>query len=80
MQRTSEIEPGMIVVVEYPPKEFTNNPARKLEGEQFVVKRKRTVTCRKNGSMISRVCYELYGAASDLNVPYGFLADELVVI
>ena len=68
------IKPGDLVLVSYPMNEQTNNPARKLDGEQFVVK-KRKVICTRPAN---RVYFELYGAKSKAGVPYAFLDDELI--
>ena len=73
----TEIKPGDLVLVSYPPSEKTNNPAHKLDGQQFVVKKKCVIKSRKN-QRISRVYYELYDANSKAGVPYGFLEDELI--
>ena len=64
-----------LVMVCYPMGEKTNNPAHKLDGEQFVVKRKRKPNCNKGGDIY---LYELYGAESKLGIPYVFLTDELI--
>lgn len=67
-----KIRPGALVMVSYSMNEQTNNVARKLEGQEFTVKRR--VNCR------DKWYWELYGAVSDKGVPYGFLDDELYVI
>lgn len=64
-----------LVMVCYPMGEKTNNPAHKLDGEQFVVKRKRKPVCKKGGDIY---IYELFGAVSKFGVPYSFLTDELI--
>lgn len=64
-----------LVMVAYPIGEKTNNPAHKLDGEQFVVKSKRKARSDKGGDTY---IYELYGASSDMGVPYAFLTDELI--
>jgi hypothetical protein len=71
---SGKIKPGDLVLVAYPQNEQTNNVARKLDGLQFIVKRKKTICTRP----ANRVYYELYGAVSDLGVPYAFLDDELI--
>lgn len=63
-------------MVAYPPAEHTNNPARKLDGEQFVVKTKRKVNTYGKGG--DSYIYTLYGAESKMGVPYSFLTDELI--
>ena len=70
------IKPGDLVMVCYPLNDSTNNPAKKFDGEQMVVKRKKTFAVRPMG----RSYYELYGAVSDKGVPYGFLDDELILL
>lgn len=77
MLLTEKIKIGDLVEVRYPEHEQTNNPARKLNGQQFVVKRKKVIECNKN-SIISRYYFELYGAESNMGVPFGFLEDELI--
>ncbi len=64
-----------LVMVAYPIGEKTNNPAHKLDGEQFVVKSKRKARSDKGGDTY---IYELYGASNDMGVPYSFLTDELI--
>lgn len=64
-----------LVMVAYPMGEKANNPAHKLDGEQFVVKSKRKAMSDKGGDTY---IYELYGASSDMGVPYSFLTDELI--
>ena len=73
------IRPGALVMVTFPlmrGSEQTNNPARKLEGEEFTVKRRVNVNTRSG----VKGYWELWGAVSDKGVPYGFLDDELTVI
>ena len=74
-------KPGDRVLVAFPAEkngdQIRVNPARKLDGQEFIVKRKRQVA----GYRDTRVCrhyYELYGAASEFGIPYGFLDDELI--
>lgn len=69
------INEGDLVMVAYPVSEKTNNPAHRLEGEQFVVRTKRKPNARKGGDIY---LYELYGAQSKKGVPYTFLTDELI--
>ena len=68
---------GDIVRVSYPMNEQTNNPARKLNGQEFTVRSIHRVAESKN-SKVTRSYYELYGAVSDRGVHYGFLEDELI--
>ena len=69
------IQEGDLVMVAYPMSEKTNNPAHRLDGEQFVVRTKRKPICKKGGDIY---LYELYGAQSKKGVPYTFLTDELI--
>lgn len=64
-----------LVMVCYPIGEKTNNPAHKLDGQQFVVKSKRKANSNKGGDIY---LYELYGAESKKGIPYSFLTDELI--
>ena len=64
---------GDAVMVSYPLSDVTNNPARKLNGQEFIVKSKRCIDSRGGDRML----YELYGAVSNMGVPYSFLTDEL---
>jgi len=69
-----KIREGDLVLVCYPMNEQVNNPAKKLDGQQFVVKRRQVICTRP----ANRVYYELYGAESEFGIPYGFLEDELI--
>jgi len=73
-----KIRPGALVMVSFPmvENEQTNNPAKKLEGQEFTVRRRVCVNTRSG----QKGYWELYGAVSDKGVPYGFLDDELYVI
>lgn len=64
-----------IVLVRYPMGEQTNNPAHRLDGQQFVVKRKYKLNNKKGGDTY---IYELFGAQSKKGKPYSFLTDELI--
>lgn len=75
MKISDKIMVNDIVMVTYPVGEKTNNPAHKLDGQQFVVKTKRKPLCNKGGDIY---LYELFGATSDEGVPYSFLTDELI--
>lgn len=75
MKISDKIRVNDIVMVTYPVGEKTNNPAHKLDGQQFVVKTKRKPKCNKGGDMY---LYELFGATSNEGVPYSFLSDELI--
>ncbi len=72
---SGKINEGDLVMIAYPMSEKTNNPAHRLDGEQFVVKTERKPNARKGGDIY---LYELYGAASKKGVPYTFLSDELI--
>lgn len=75
MKISDKIRVNDIVMVTYPVGEKTNNPAHKLDGQQFVVKTKRKPKCNKGGDIY---LYELFGATSNEGVPYSFLSDELI--
>ena len=75
MKISDKIMVNDIVMVTYPVGEKTNNPAHKLDGQQFVVKTKRKPLCNKGGDIY---LYELFGATSKEGVPYSFLTDELI--
>ena len=70
-----QINEGDLVKVCYPMTDKTNNPARILDGEEFVVKSKHKASNFKGGDTY---VYTLYGAASKAGVPYSFLTDELI--
>lgn len=75
--KKTKIRPGTLVMVCYPIGEKTNNPARKYDGEQMVIKEVRHMP-RHAG--LNRKMFTLYGAESDMGVPYWFLEDELIVL
>lgn len=77
MIQSNKINVSDLVMVAFPAGEKTNNPAHRLDGEQFVVKTKRKPKCNKGGDIY---LYELYGAESKKGVPYEFLTDELIVL
>ena len=70
---------GDTVLVAFPTGDQTNNPARKFDGQEFVVKSIHRVAESKN-STVTRVYYELFGAKSDMGVHYAFLEDELILL
>lgn len=71
-----KIRVGDLVMVAYPASEKTNNPAHRLDGQQFVVKsRRRPNVYRKGGDIY---LFELFGAESKAGKPYSFLTDELI--
>lgn len=72
---SGKIREGDLVMVSFPVSEKTNNPAHRLDGEQFVVKTKRKPVCKKGGDIY---LYELFGAESKKGKPYTFLSDELI--
>ena len=76
MKASDKIRIGDLVMVTYPTGEQTSNPAHSLDGQQFIVKSKRQLS--RNGKGGDRYLYELYGAVSDMGVPYSFLTDELI--
>ena len=69
------ISVGDAVMVAYPISEKTNNPAHRLDGEEFVVKTKRKPNITKGGDIY---LFELFGAESKAGKPYTFLTDELI--
>lgn len=75
MKASNKINVSDLVMVAYPTGEQTNNPAHRLDGEQFVVKTKRKPKCNKGGDVY---LYELHGAVSKAGKPYAFLTDELI--
>jgi hypothetical protein len=75
LSAAKSIQEGDLVMVAFPISEKTNNPAHRLDGEEFVVKTKRKPVCKKGGDIY---LYELFGAASKAGVPYTFLTDELI--
>ena len=76
MTDTNSIRADDIVIVRFPLGEKSNNPAHALDGEQFVVKSRRTLNKHKKSG--DRSLYELYGAVSQAGIPYVFLTDELI--
>ena len=72
---TSRIRVGDLVMVAFPVGEKTNNPAHRLDGEQFVVKSRRRPNVTKGGDIY---IFELFGAESKAGKPYSFLTDELI--
>lgn len=73
----TRLKPGSLVMVSYPVGEKTNNPAHKLDGEQFVIKSVKSYYSTKTPY---KKMYTLYGAVSDKGVPYWFLYDELIPV
>lgn len=69
------IDPGDLVMVAYPMSEKTNNPAHRLDGQQFVVKSRRRPNVSKGGDIY---LFELFGVESKAGKPYTFLTDELI--
>ena len=70
-----KIRVGDLVMVAFPMGEKTNNPAHRLDGEQFVVKTRRKTKTNKGGDTYQ---YTLHGAESKAGKPYTFLTDELI--
>lgn len=75
MKENNKISVSDLVMVAFPVGEKTNNPAHKLDGERFVVKRKYRPSSNKGGDTY---LYELHGAESKKGKPYAFLTDELI--
>ena len=72
---SGKIREGDLVMVAYPASEKTNNPAHRLDGQQFVVKSRRRPNVSKGGDVY---IFELFGAESKAGKPYSFLTDELI--
>ena len=72
---SGKIREGDLVMVAYPASEKTNNPAHRLDGQQFVVKSRRRPNITKGGDVY---IFELFGAESKAGKPYSFLTDELI--
>ena len=72
---SGKIREGDLVMVAYPASEKTNNPAHRLDGQQFVVKSRRRPNVSKGGDIY---LFELFGAESKAGKPYSFLTDELI--
>ena len=71
-----KIRVGDLVMVAYPASEKTNNPAHRLNGQQFVVKSRHKPNVYRQGGDI--YLFELFGAESKAGKPYTFLTDELI--
>lgn len=68
---------GAKVMVSYPPDgQFMSDPARKFNGKEFIVKRKKVIMVGR----MPRWYWELYGAESEYGVPYGFCEEDLIRI
>lgn len=67
------LKPGTRVMVSYPLEERQqiNNPARKLDGEIFVIRSRKDYPGYKQ-------MFTLWGADSDAGMPYWFLPEELI--
>ena len=72
---SGRINEGDLVMIAFPVSDKTNNPAHRLDGEQFVVKTRRKPNVNKGGDIY---LYELHGAISKAGIPYSFLTDELI--
>ena len=72
---SGKIREGDLVTVAYPASEKTNNPAHRLDGQQFVVKSRHRPNVSKGGDIY---LFELFGAESKAGKPYTFLTDELI--
>ena len=75
--KKTKIRPGTLVMVCYPMGETTNNPARKFDGQELVIK---SVSHLPKHGGLNRKMFTLFGAESDMGVPYWFLEDELIVL
>lgn len=74
----SKIMIGDRVMISYPSSDGFNNPAKKLDGQEFTVKSVHRVTHRNQRTGLKY--YELYDAVSEYGVNYAFLDDELIKI
>lgn len=75
--RKKKMRPGTLVMVCFPMGETTNNPAVKYDGSEMVIK---SVKVLPRQAGLNRKMYTLYGAESDMGMPYWFLEDELIVL
>lgn len=71
------IIPGVRVRVTYAMNRWTNDPAKKLDGFETIVKRKKWIPLTNS---TFRPYYELYGAESDFGIPYAFCEEDLTRI
>jgi hypothetical protein len=74
------IEVGSMVKVNFPPARkriATNDPARKLHGQVFVVKSRKSIY---QSDTDVKWLYELYGANSKKGMPYTFIEENLELI
>lgn len=69
---------GDRVMVSYPSNDGFNNPAKKLDGQEFTVKSIHRIRHRNQRTGLKY--FELYDAVSKYGVYYAFLSDELVKI
>ena len=73
--RKKKILPGALVMVSFPiENEQTKNPARKFDGQEFVVRK------RFQPTHLVKPQFTLYGCEGKNNKPYWFLEDELTVL
>lgn len=70
------IEIGNHVLVRYSGIKQTKDPAMKLDGQEFVVKRKKLIMVGRQ----PRYYWELYGAESEYGLPYGFCEEDLILL
>lgn len=70
------IQIGSLVRVNFKTRKQQHDPAAKLQGQAFVVKKR----ISKRGGTETKYVYELYGAKSKYGIPYWFLEDTLDVI
>ena len=76
MLYVKKLRPGSLVRVAVP-SDKTNNPAKKLNGREFVIK---DVKHYSKGSGPNRAMFTLYGAESEAGMPYWFLPNELIYV
>lgn len=70
------IQIGSLVRVNFKTRKQQHDPAAKLQGQAFVVKKR----ISKRGGTETKYVYELYGAKSKYGIPYWFMEDTLDVI
>ena len=67
------IQIGSLVRVNFKARKQQHDPAAKLQGQTFVVKKRLS----KRGGTETKYVYELYGAKSKYGISYWFMEDTL---
>ncbi len=76
-KENNTIMPGVRVMVAHSADgQITHDPARKYDGMDFVVRRKKIVMVGRTAKWY----WELYGAESEYGIPYGFCEEDLIRI